>query len=411
MTTPETTTPPTGSTGSDGQPSGGQVSAWTKEQKQLRRSLDPYFERLNEGHIEDDAKGVFPREKWDLIRESGVIRIPFDPEWGGLGQDPLTLTYVLEHLGHGCEDEGLLFTLATQIVSVAVPIQKFGSDELKERYLRRLIDGEIIGAHAISEPDAGSDATAMTTTGTADGDHYVLNGKKAFCTSGPIADVITVYAQTEADGGATGITAFIVETDTPGLTVGAPIPKMGLGTSPIGPLEFHDCRVPASNIIGRPGGGFFVLEHVMTWEILGIFVMMVGAMQRRLERCVKYAKTRKQFGSPIGTNQYVAGRIVDMKLGVENSRKHVYDTARRFAAHRSVTAEVAMAKLVTSEANLASALSAVQIFGGKGYMREAGLEKEVRAATGAPIYSGTNEMQRVRLAAMLGIVPSRPPGL
>src|SRR3954469_17951836 len=135
MTTPETTTRSTGGTGSNGQPPGGQVSAWTKEQKQLRRSLDQYFERLNEGHIEDDANGVFPREKWGLIRESGVIRIPFDPDWGGLGHDPLTLTYVLEHLGQGCEEEGLLFTLATQIVSVAVPIQKFGSDELNEHYL------------------------------------------------------------------------------------------------------------------------------------------------------------------------------------------------------------------------------------------------------------------------------------
>jgi alkylation response protein AidB-like acyl-CoA dehydrogenase len=186
---------------------------------------------------------------------------------------------------------------------------------------------------------------------------------------------------------------------------------MGLNTSPIGELEFNDCRVPQSNVIGRPGAGFFILEHVMTWEILGIFIMMVGEMQRRMERCIKFAKTRQQFGNPIGMNQYIAGRIVDQKIGLENSRKHLYDTARRFASRRSVTAEVAMAKLVTSEANLQSALNAVQIFGGKGYMREEGLEKEVRAAVGAPIYSGTNEMQRVRLGSMLGLVASRPPGL
>lgn len=410
MSSPQTTAPASPEA-TQGQPPGGQVGEWSKEQKALRKSLDQYFEALNAGHVEDEANGVFPREKWDVIRQSGVIRLPFAPEWGGLGHDPLTMVYVLEHLGYGCQDSGLLFTLATQIVSVAIPIQKFGSDELKERYLRRLIEGEILGAHAISEPEAGSDATAMTTTATADGDDYVINGKKAFCTSGPVADVITVYAQTAADGGATGISAFIVEADTPGLTVGEPIEKMGLNTSPIGALEFHDCRVPASNIISRPGAGFFVLEHVMTWEILGIFIMMVGEMQRRLERCVKFAKTRKQFGVPIGTNQYIAGKIVDQKLGVENSRKHIYDTARRFAARRSVTAEVAMAKLVTSEANLASALAAVQIFGGRGYMREEGLEKELRAAVGAPIYSGTNEMQRIRLAAMLGIAPARPPGL
>ena len=224
-------------------------------------------------------------------RDRRASACPFDPEWGGLGHDALTIIYVLEHLGYGCRDSGLLFSVATQIVSMAIPIQKFGSDDLKERYLRRLIDGSIISAHAISEPDAGSDATAMTTTATEDGDSYVLNGKKAFCTSGPVADVITVYAKTEAEGGATGITAFLVETDTPGITVGEPIPKMGLNTSPIGELEFTDCRVPKENLIGKPGGGFFILEHVMTWEILCIFIMMVGEMQHRLEQCIDFAKT------------------------------------------------------------------------------------------------------------------------
>ena len=376
---------------------------WTKEQKTLRKSLDQYFEALSAGHIEDDANNVFNREKWDLIRETGVLRLPFDEDWGGLGQDALTMVYVLENLGHGCRDSGLLFSVATQIVSVALPLHKFGSDELKERYLRRLIDGEILGAHAISEPEAGSDVTGMTTTATPDGDDYVLNGKKAFCTSGPVADVITVYAKAEEEAGATGITAFLVPTDTPGVTVGDPIPKMGLNTSPIGELEFDNCRVPAGNVIGRVGAGFFILEHVMTWEILAIFIMMVGEMQHRFERCLDYAKKRKQFGVPIGANQYIAGYIVDQKIGLENSRKHLYDTAARFAKKRSVIAEISMCKLVTSEANLRSALQAVQIFGGKGYMRDTGLEKDLRAAVGAPIYSGTNETQRVRLASMLGL--------
>ncbi|MEA2264511.1 MAG: hypothetical protein QOE27_94 [Solirubrobacteraceae bacterium] len=379
------------------------MDGWSDEQKALRKSVDQYGEALSAGHVEDDAAAVFPREKWEVIRESGVLRLPFDAQWGGLGQDALTLVYVLENLGYRCRDEGLLFTVATQIVSVAIPIQKFGSDELKERYLKRLIDGSIIGAHAISEPGAGSDATAMTTTATADGDSFVLNGKKAFCTSGPIADVITVYAKAETGAAATGITAFLVPTDTPGLTVGKPIPKMGLNTSPIGELEFDGCRIPATNIIGKPGAGFFILEHVMSWEILCIFMMMVGEMQHRLERCIDYAKKRRQFGEPIGSNQYVAGKIVDMKIGTENSRKHLYDTAARFARRRNITAEISMAKLVTSEANLASALAAVQIFGGRGYMQADGLEKGVRSAVGAPIYSGTNEMQRVRLASMLGV--------
>ncbi|HEV7183656.1 MAG TPA: acyl-CoA dehydrogenase family protein, partial [Leifsonia sp.] len=323
--------------------------------------------------------------------------------WGGLGHDALTLVYVLENLGYGCRDAGLLFALATQLVSAATPIHKFGSDDLKERYLRRLIDGEIISAHAISEPIGGSDAMAMISTATEDGDSFILDGSKIFITSGPIADVITVYAKQDTGGGATGITAFLVETDTPGFTVGEPFPKLGLNTCPFCQLEFRNCRVPKENMVGKPGAGFFILEHVMNWEILGIFMMMVGEMQWRMEACIDWSKKRSAFGQPLAANQYIAGKIVDQKIGLENSRKHLYDTARRFAKGRSVTMEISMAKLITSEANLQSALSAVQIFGGRGYMKEYGIEKSLRDAVGAPIYSGTNEMQRVRIASMLGL--------
>lgn len=376
---------------------------WTDEQKALREGLEEYFEPLNEGHLDEDAAAEFPRHKWEILRRSGVLRIPFETEWGGLGHDAVTLAYVLEHLGYGCRDSGLTFQLATQYVSAATPLQKFGSDELKERYLRRLIDGEILSAHAISEPGAGSDATAMATTATPDGDDYILNGSKAYITGGSIADLVTVYAKMEGGEGARGITAFLVPVDTPGFEVGEPIPKMGLNTCPFCKLEFENCRVPASSMIGKPGSGFFILEYVMNWEILAIFVMMLGEMQHRIEQCIKQARTRKAFGEAIGSNQYIAGKIVDMKVGIETSRHLLYDAASKLARRKNVTTEISLAKLVTSEANLESSLAAVQIFGGRGYMREYGLEKDVRAAVGAPIYSGTNETQRIRIAAMLGI--------
>src|ERR1700746_29224 len=189
---------------------------WTDEQHALRKGRYQHSEALTAGYLEDDAADRFNRDKWQLIRNTGVLRIPFDPQWGGYGQDVLTLVHTLENLGYGCRDNGLLFALATQVVSAAIPLQKFGSDELKERYLSRLIDGEIISAHAISEPSAGSDATAMITTATEDGDEYILDGKKIWITSGPLADIITVYAKTGTEGGAAGITAFLVPTDTPG---------------------------------------------------------------------------------------------------------------------------------------------------------------------------------------------------
>jgi alkylation response protein AidB-like acyl-CoA dehydrogenase len=376
---------------------------WTDEQKGLRKALNQHFDALNQGVEEDDKAERFNRDKWQVIRDSGVLRIPFDPEYGGLGHDVNTLVYVLEHLGYGCRDNGLLFAAATQVVSAAVPLQKFGSDELKDRYLSKLIDGEIISAHAISEPNAGSDAMAMITTATADGDDYIIDGKKIWITNGPIADVVTVYAKADTEAGATGITAFLVPSDTPGFHKGEPIEKLGLNTCGFCELEFREMRVPKTNIIGKPGAGFFILEHVMNYEILCIFMMMAGEMQERMERCIKWAKTRRAFDRPIGSNQYIAGKIVDMKIGLENSRKHLYDTAARFARGRSVTTEISMAKLITSEANVASALSAIQIFGARGYTREYGMEKGLRDAIGAPIYSGTNETQRVRIASMLGL--------
>ena len=226
--------------------------SWTDEQKALRKSLNQYFEALNAGHIEDDAAEHFNRDKWEIIRKSDVLRIPFTEKWGGLGHDGLTLVYVLENLGYGCRDAGLLFALATQIVSAATPLHKFGSEDLKERYLRRLIDGEIISAHAISEPSAGSDAMAMLTTATEDGDSFILDGSKIFITSGPIADVITVYAKQDTGEGAAGITAFLVETDTPGFNVGEPFPKLGLNTCPFCQLEFREVRVPRRTSSASP---------------------------------------------------------------------------------------------------------------------------------------------------------------
>ena len=215
--------------------------------------------------------------------------------------------------------------------------------------------------------------------------------------------MITVYAKQDTGEGAAGITAFLVETDTPGFNVGEPFPKLGLNTCPFCQLEFREVRVPKENIVGKPGAGFFILEHVMNWEILGIFMMMVGEMQWRMEACIDWAKKRYSFGSPIGTNQYIAGKIVDRRSAWRTRASICTTRLAGSAKGRSVTTEISMAKLITSEANLQSALSAVQIFGGRGYMKEYGIEKSLRDAVGAPIYSGTNETQRVRIASMLGL--------
>lgn len=376
---------------------------WTDEQQRLRDGLAPLLDKLSAGHVERDAEAAFPREQWDLLRASGILGLPFDERWGGLGQDLLTTMYVLEGLGQGCRDAGLNFSVCSHLVSTGVPLHRFGSPELKDRYLPALCSGDLIGAHAISEPDSGSDALAMRTRAVRDGDDFVLNGSKAFVSNGPVADVVTVYARTSDRPGPLSITAFLVDRATPGLTVGGPVAKMGLRTSPLCELFLDDCRVPASRVVGRPGGGFLVLDHVMRWEILCSFVINAGEMRDRVERCTEYARTRTQFGQPIGSYQAVSHKIVDMDVGAETARQWLYSTARKLMAGQNVTRDIAIAKLVTSEANVASALAAVQIFGGNGYMAEYGVEQELRNSVAGTIYSGTSEIQRNRIASMLGL--------
>lgn len=376
---------------------------WSEEQRELLAGLTAWCAELSADHVERDAGAAFPWDKWKVVRGSGILGLPFDEGCGGLGQDLLTTMYLLEGLGHGCRDGGLNFSVTTHMVSVGVPLQRFGSAGLRERHLPRVCSGAAIGAHAITEPDGGSDALSMRTRAARDGDHWVLDGSKTFVSNGPVADLFVVYARTDRSGGPLGTTAFLVERDAPGLELGRPLAKMGLRTSPLCELFLDGCRVPAANVIGPVGGGFLVLDHVMKWEILCSFAVSLGEMRHRLDRCVTYARQRTQFGRPIGDYQAVSHKIADMKIGVETTAKWLYDTGLRMSRGENVTVDLAITKLVASEANLASALAAVQIHGGNGYMAEYGVEKGLRDAVAGTIYSGTSEIQRNRISSMLGL--------
>jgi alkylation response protein AidB-like acyl-CoA dehydrogenase len=379
------------------------TTEWTDAANALREGLASWIDALNTPSVHRKDTGVFPWAKWKLIKESGILQLPFERRWGGLGMDLRTTMDVLEKLGEGCHDGGLNFSVATHLASTGVPLQRFGSARLKETYLPRVCAGDAIGAHAITEPDSGSDALRMRTTATRDGDHFVLRGSKSFISNGPIADLFVVYVKTHPAGGSLGITAFLVERGTPGFEVGDPVAKMGLHSSPLGEAYFDDCRVPAANVVGRIGGGYRVFDHVMKQEILYTFAISAGSMRHRLDRCVAYANTRSQFDHKIGSYQAIAHKLVDMKIGLETSRKWLHDTAEKVMAGADSTMDVAIAKLVTSENNTASAMAAVQIFGGYGYLAEYGLEAELRDAVAGTIYSGTSEVQRNRIASILGV--------
>jgi len=378
------------------------MTAGGAEQQAL---VDDFARRFR--HLEAAAPGRGATdgfaERWDAVRDSGILRLPFERAYGGLGQDLPTTMSVLERLGHDCGDGGLTFSVCTHMVSAGVPVQRFGSAQTKDRYLARLCDGTAIGAHAISEPEAGSDALAMQTHAVDRGDRYELTGHKSFVTNGPVADVVVVYARTKPEGGTFGFSAFVVDRDTPGLHVGEPIATMGLAGSAVSEIVLDGCPVPAANVLGRPGVGYLVLDHVLKIEILCTFAAAVGAMQRRLERCIAHARRRRQFGRPIGAYQAVSHKIVDMHVAVETARSCLHGAAASVAAGRLATVDVAMAKLVASEANVATALAAVQVFGAVGYTEACGLEADLRDAVAGTIYSGTSEIQRNRIARMLGL--------
>ena len=241
-------------------------------------------------------------------------------------------------------------------------------------------------------------------------DRYVIDGAKMFITNAPVADLILLYVRTGAPG-PLGLSCFLVERDTPGLRIGEPLDKMGLRTSPLGAVTLDGVRVPAARRVGREGAGFLILDHVMKREILLSFSITLGEMAHRLDRCVRQARTRTQFGQPIGAFQAVSHKVADMKIAVETARKWLYDTGAKVEAGEDAAIDVAATKTVVSEANLRTALDAVQIFGGAGYLTGTGVEADVRNAVGGTIYSGTNEVQRNRIAALLGLRPTTSQGV
>jgi L-prolyl-PCP dehydrogenase len=350
-----------------------------------------------------DAAEDFNREAWRQCAEFGVLGMPIPQEFGGLGLGLTSLLAVMEGLGYGTRDQGLLFSLNAHLWTNSIPILVYGTDAQKHGYLPRLSDGSLIGANAASEPDAGSDIFSMRARATREGDEYVLNGTKMFVTNAPVADLFVAYATIDPTLGPMGVTAFIVERDRPGLSFSRRLHKMGLRTSPMAEVVFDDCRIPVTSRLGREGRGVEVFECSMEWERGCILASCLGAMRRQLEECIRHARDRKQFGRPIGKNQSVANRIVDMKVRLETCRPLVYRLGTLKDRGGGAMLEAATAKLHVSHCYVQSSLDAIQIFGGYGYMTEQQIERDLRDAVGSSLYSGTSEIQRNIIARALGL--------
>jgi alkylation response protein AidB-like acyl-CoA dehydrogenase len=376
----------------------------TAEQIDLQESIKRFAtDKLNEDITARDWRGAFSRDLWIRCAQFGIQGLPVPQVYGGQDADIFTTVVAMEALGECCRDGGLLFSINAHMWSAAAPLLEFGTEEQKRRYLPGMCDGTLIAVHAITEPDAGSDAMALTTTAHPDGESYILNGNKHFITNGPVADLFIVFATVDRQQAWAGVTAFIVERDTPGVSVGSNMSKMGLRTSPTGELSFDNCRVPAANVLGAPGAGMIIFEFAMRLERACIMATSVGMMQRQLSDALAYANERRQFGHPIADFQAISHTIADMKVRLEAGRLLAYrggwlaDRGELDSLHASII------KLFLSEAYLQSSLDTLQIHGGYGFMTESGIEREVRDAVGARIYSGTSQMQRNIIAQQLQI--------
>lgn len=376
----------------------------TEDQVRLQEAAIAFAGKsLSQDLIENDRKAHFEREAWQACADFGVLGMPVPEAYGGMGLGLTDLLAVMEGLGQGACDQGLVFSLNAHLWTNTIPILRYGTEEQRDKYLPPLCNGRLIGANAASEPDSGSDIFSMRTRAIRDGDDYVLNGAKTFVTNAPVADLFVVYATINPRLGAMGITAFIVERGTPGLMIGKKLDKLGLRTSPMAEVAFDDCRIPGRQLLGREGRGAEVFECSMEWERGCILASCLGVMRRQLKTCIEYARTRKQFGKPIGKFQSVANRLVDMKVRLDTCTPLVYRIGAFKDADMDAMTEAAIAKLYVSECYVKSCLDAIQTFGGYGYMTEMQIERDLRDSIGSTLYSGTSEIQRNLIARGLGL--------
>jgi len=343
-----------------------------------------------------NREGKFPLEIVKKLGKMGFLGMSVSDAYGGTGAGNLALVLALEEINRACASTGV--TMSVQNSLVNAPIQHWGSEELKRKFLPKLATGEHLGAYALSEPGSGSDAAGLVTSAVKDGNDYVLNGTKNFITTGAEADVVVVMARTDTSHKTRGITAFVIETGSKGFTVGKKEDKLGLRASSTVQLILEDMRVPASHVLGEVGSGFKIAMHTLDGGRIGIAAQSVGIAQACLEASIKYAGEREAFNQPIGKFQAVQFKIANMATRVEAARLLVYNAARLKDEGKPHGMEAAMAKLFASEAANDAARDAVQIHGGAGYLEDFPVERFFRDARITEIYEGTSEIQRIVIA-------------
>ncbi|HFJ9279983.1 MULTISPECIES: acyl-CoA dehydrogenase AcdA [Bacillus] len=348
---------------------------------------------------ERDEEERFDRELFDQMAELGLTGIPWPEEYGGIGSDYLAYVIAIEELSRVCASTGV--TLSAHTSLAGWPIFKFGTEEQKQKFLRPMAEGKKIGAYGLTEPGSGSDAGGMKTIAKRDGDHYILNGSKIFITNGGIADIYVVFALIDPESKQRGTSAFIVESDTPGFSVGKKESKLGIRSSPTTEIMFEDCRIPVENLLGEEGQGFKVAMQTLDGGRNGIAAQAVGIAQGALDASVEYARERHQFGKPIAAQQGIGFKLADMATDVEAARLLTYQAAWLESEGLPYGKESAMSKVFAGDAAMKVTTEAVQVFGGYGYTKDYPVERYMRDAKITQIYEGTQEIQRLVISRML----------
>jgi alkylation response protein AidB-like acyl-CoA dehydrogenase len=372
---------------------------WTQQQDEIYQNI-LLFAR---NELNNNAAHWWTREQWRRCGDAGLLGLSIPEQYGGRGLDALTTARAVEAFGRGCEDMGLVFSAAAHLFACSMPVVEYASAASKEHWLPGLCSGELIGANAITEKNAGSDIFALKTKAVRDGDAYVLTGSKSYVSNGPVADLFVLYAATNPSHGYLGITGFLIEKNTPGLCVGEPFAKMGLTSTPACQIELNECRVPLSNRLGLEGQGALIFKRSMQWERACLFASYVGQMERQLEQVIAYARERRQFGTAIGKKQAIAHRIADMKMRLESARLLLYRACWLLAQGQDSLLATALSKLAISEAAVQGGLDAIHIHGSTGIACDAGIERMLRDAIPGTIFSGTSEIQRDIIASELGL--------
>lgn len=372
----------------------------TEEHEMIRKMVRDFAKNeVGPTAAERDEEERFDMELFRKMAELGLTGIPWPEEYGGIGSDYLAYCIAVEELSRVCASTGV--TLSAHTSLAGWPVYKFGTEEQKQKYLKPMAQGEKIGAYGLTEPSSGSDAGGMKTTARLEGDEYILNGSKIFITNGGIADIYIVFALTDPASKQRGTTAFIIEKDFPGFSVGKKEKKLGIRSSPTTEIIFEDCRVPKENVLGSEGEGFKIAMMTLDGGRNGIAAQAVGIAQGALDAAVEYAKERKQFGKPIAANQGISFKLADMATAIEASRLLTYQAAWLESNNLPYGKESAMSKLMAGDTAMKVTTEAVQIFGGYGYTKDYPVERYMRDAKITQIYEGTQEIQRLVISRML----------